>query len=746
MASTLGTTARNEDPSLSSPELPPCPVACSPPPPPPLPPTRFWHKNWQWHRQCPQAHSHSHSPSPPPPPPPPPLPPTGFCCTNWRQLRDSPTTRWTPAPKSPAQLPPAPPPVPGPLRHLYRPYSGNKRRPLKYLKLYKLVIKGDLNKAKEFFQADAEAITAGITKSSETALHVAIRSGHTDFVEELVWKMSAKDLEIKEMNNGDTALHTAAIAGNIQAARVMVEKNPNLPQIRNKNGWIPLSSAAYCSSYKQKEMMEYLLSVTKHNNRSPFYGRAGGELICTITRAGRHGIAKKLIEEYPNLATDKDKHGICALEVLAEMSYAFQSGSQLTTWQRFIYPYIDVDLHVSPISREGTDLPTTRGRKSIMNKFHTVTYFTEVIQSTKDLLWQCAKQLVPGSNKVYKKKLMHKQALDLVKCICEQISEVSYSEISEILTSTNILSKAITSGTVEVVAECIQTFPDLVWFKMNKRNLFEIAIEERHERIFNLVCEMDEVKKTFVYLRDETSGNTILHLAAKLAPPAQLNSVSCVALQMQRELQWYKEVEKISLPINKVIRNKDGKIPQALFREQHKELMRKGGDWMKGTAESCMLVATLIATVVFAAAFTVPGGNYDSGSNNKGIPIFLHEASFMVFAVTDSLALFSSITSVLMFLSILTSRFREEDFLESLPRRLMIGLATLFFSIITMMVAFSATLAIAIGPKFGWFPIPLALMACVPITLFAFLHFHLFSEIAWSTYRPALFRRHKMLY
>ncbi|XP_026451237.1 uncharacterized protein LOC113351473 [Papaver somniferum] len=524
--------------------------------------------------------------------------------------------------------------------------------------------------------------------------------------------MSARDLEIKEMNNGDTALHTAAIAGNIQAAQVMVEKNPNFPQIRNRNGWIPLSSAAYCSSYKQKEMMEYLLSVTKHNNRSPFYGRAGGELICTITRAGCHGIAKKLIEEYPNLATDKDKHGICALEIYGGTD-------------------TDVDLPVSPpISREGTDLPTIRGRKSTMNKFLSFTYFTEV----------------PGSKKVYKKKLMHKQALDLVKCICEQISEVSYSEISEILTSTKILSKAITSGTVEVVAECIQTFPDLVWFKMNKLNLFEIAIEERHERIFNLVCEMDEVKKTFVYLRDETSGNTILHLAAKLAPPAQLNSVSCVALQMQRELQWYKEVEKISLPINKVIRNKDGKIPQALFREQHKELVRKGGDWMKGTAESCMLVATLIATVVSATAFTVPGGNYESGSNNKGIPIFLHEASFMVFAVTDSLALFSSITSVRMFLSILTSRFREEYFLESLPRRLMIGLATLFFSIITIMVAFSATLAIAIGPKFGWFPIPLAVMACVPITLFAFLHFHLFSEIAWSTYRPVLFRRHKMLY
>lgn len=97
------------------------------------------------------------------------------------------------------------------------------------------MIKGDLDKANEFFQTDREAITAGITKSSETALHVATRSEHTNFVEELVRMMSAKDLEMKDFNNGDTALHTAAVAGNIQAARAIVEKNPNLPQIRNKS-------------------------------------------------------------------------------------------------------------------------------------------------------------------------------------------------------------------------------------------------------------------------------------------------------------------------------------------------------------------------------------------------------------------------------------------------------------------------------------------------------------------------------
>nr|TKR66365.1 uncharacterized protein D5086_0000310550 [Populus alba] len=43
----------------------------------------------------------------------------------------------------------------------------------------------------------------------------------------------------------------------------------------------------------------------------------------------------------------------------------------------------------------------------------------------------------------------------------------------------------------------------------------------------------------------DSSGNTMLHLAAKLSPPSQLSRISGAALQMQRELQWYKEVESI---------------------------------------------------------------------------------------------------------------------------------------------------------------------------------------------------------
>ncbi|KAI3862141.1 hypothetical protein MKW92_020621, partial [Papaver armeniacum] len=140
--------------------------------------------------------------------------------------------------------------------------------------------------------------------------------------------------------------------------------------------------------------------------------------------------------------------------------------------------------------------------------------------------------------------------------------------------------------------------------------------------------------------------------------------------------------------------------------------------------------AALIATVAFAAAFTVPGGNI-SDSNNvmNGIPVFLEKSSFTVFVVSDALALFSSITSVLMFLAIYTSRFAENDFLKSLPQKLIFGLATLFLSMVAILVAFGAALFIVVGSRFSHVLIPITLITCFPLGLFAWLQLPLFVEM-----------------
>jgi hypothetical protein len=195
-------------------------------------------------------------------------------------------------------------------------------------------------------------------------------------------------------------------------------------------------------------------------------------------------------------------------------------------------------------------------------------------------------------------------------------------------------------------------------------------------------------------------------------------------------------VESIVFPKVTEALNKDNLQPRELFTKNHKNLMKEGEQWMKDTASSCTVVGALIATIMFAAAFTVPGGN----DQNTGIPMFLNENLFMLFIVSDSLSLFSSATSVLMFLGILTSRYAEEDFLKSLPTKMIIGLSTLFFSIVSMMIAFCAALLIMLRGK-SWFVIPVICLASIPVTLFALMQFPLLVDMFISTYGPGIFDR-----
>ena len=157
---------------------------------------------------------------------------------------------------------------------------------------------------------------------------------------------------------------------------------------------------------------------------------------------------------------------------------------------------------------------------------------------------------------------------------------------------------------------------------------------------------------------------------------------------------------------------------------------------MKDIATSCTVVGALIVTIMFAVVFTVLGGN----DQNNGFPIFLNKKLFMAFIVSDALSLFSFSTSVLMFLEILTSCYAEEDFHESLPRKMIIGLSNLFFSIIAMMTAFSTALFLMLHEQ-SWIFKPVICLACIPITLCVLMQFPLLVAMAISTYGPIIFDR-----
>ncbi|KAK3220196.1 hypothetical protein Dsin_014166 [Dipteronia sinensis] len=321
-------------------------------------------------------------------------------------------------------------------------------------------------------------------------------------------------------------------------------------------------------------------------------------------------------------------------------------------------------------------------------------------------------------------------------------------------------------GIEEIVRTLLQNFPDLIYYDaIPERNIFQTAIEYRQEKIVKIIKEVSPtiVKALCAYRKESNitllmarklapkesnttllmagklapkESNTTLLMAGKLAPAFKLFSVSGAALQMQRELQWFKEVENITFPNLREWKNMEDETAKDVFRKEHKELAEQGEKWMKDTADSCMLVSTLIATVLFAAAFTIPGGII----NDKGIPIFLRTNTFTLFAISDTLGLFSSLTSLLMFLAILTSRYEVEDFLESLPKKLIIGLGSLFLAIAAMIIAFGAALTIILSERWNWVYVPVTILASIPVIIFVRLQLPLFVQMVRSTYGFSIFR------
>ncbi|KAK4710629.1 hypothetical protein R3W88_005142 [Solanum pinnatisectum] len=250
-------------------------------------------------------------------------------------------------------------------------------------------------------------------------------------------------------------------------------------------------------------------------------------------------------------------------------------------------------------------------------------------------------------------------------------------ELLELVKRESLLHSAAQAGNVGFLAVVIRNHPDLIWTLMNhkKQTIFHTAVIYREEKVFSLLHQMGGIEN--------------LAIAEKIMLPSFLRVSGA-------------EVEKIAPPYLRRVTNGDGKTPKELFREEHKVLLKEGERWMKDTANSCMIVTTLIATMAFAVGFTAPGGY----NGNNGIPILLELNGFKVFIISDAVALFSSI--------------------------LLFGLIMLFVSIVSMLLAFAATFFLVYSNHMGWEPKLIIACAAVPLALFGCLQYKLWFDLLKS--------------
>ncbi|KAJ0752417.1 putative ankyrin repeat-containing domain, PGG domain, ankyrin repeat-containing domain superfamily [Helianthus annuus] len=582
-------------------------------------------------------------------------------------------------------------------------------------------------------------------------LHIAVGIGRSDFVTKLLSYMSDEQVLKQRASDGSTALHIVAIVGNKHAADLLVKKNSNLLEIEDSDAKTPLEKA-----YENKHLttIGYLLKARKTGGKLRSQTSLVGsvdendeivvDLLVNVISAKKYSLASQLVEKLPNSASESD-------DVLMAIAKNFPSG--LDYWEKLLYPPLDniwsdniwllMQNAASFFKFLLTFLPSviSSGREEgglLMSEPLHASKYNPIIHCIYELCfsnnvicvcavsyilgwalafiillvyivcfsflllyslwWKGANLLaskIPPIRRIEKKKNEWDKAKKLLRQVCDEIDKSVYPGTrSHHPCYTRPILEAASQNAYKVVSEILKRSPEAIQSKEKKGyDIIQLAIIHRSEKIYNLIYENGE-RKNLYRTYEDSSMNNILHLTGKLAPSSVLNQRRGAALQLQRELQWL---------------------------------------------QSFSIAAALIATIVFAAAITVPGGTIQ----DRGYPVLRNREAFIIFAISDAISLFASSNALLVFLSILTARFAEKDFLVSLPRQLLNGLFSLLLSTTSMMVAFSAALFLVFCDGKLWRFALICGMALIPIAFFAALQLPLMVDLLKSTYSPIFGKQRK---
>ncbi|KAL4313727.1 hypothetical protein AHAS_Ahas15G0014000 [Arachis hypogaea] len=592
-----------------------------------------------------------------------------------------------------------------------------------YRELFMNVEKNNWSALKTILKRDSMAIYYS-SHSGRTVLHTAAILGHQDMVKQLVDEGGERLLKMQD-NRGYTALALVAdLTGDKSIAKCLVEESSVggcaqvLLTMETRDGEIPVLLAA---AMGRKKMTPYLYSKTPRD----MLDNADNAvlLLSRCISAEIFDVALQLLLQHPGdeLPLTHELECLRPLKALVHKPSAFPSGTRFGILH-WIYDYLEVhDEKVSSVPRDkGPSMRTLADR--LLAPIH--------------LFIQNSLLKFPGIKKIYKMKKTHLRVDQILSCLGKKVTDLDGSQLRN-ASAYDAMLEAAKNGTIEFIELMKKENSDLLWaVDRNKRGIFSHAILNRKKNVFDLIHDVHG-RKEIVLSGTDKFGNNLLHLAAQLGPSSALADRSGAALQMQSEIQWFKAVEEIVHPKCKEAKNQDGKKPREIFMEQHKELAKEGEKWAKETAGAFSIVGTLITTILFAAAFTLPGGN----NQHNGEPMFLHDWAFNVFIVADAISLFASSTSVLIFIGILTSRYAEKDFLQVLPWKLLAALVALFLSVVCMMVAFcAALLAMLKGKAYHPLLIGAIVLASIPIIVFIPSQLRLFVGIFDSTIRTTAHR------
>ncbi|XP_027098018.1 protein ACCELERATED CELL DEATH 6-like [Coffea arabica] len=523
------------------------------------------------------------------------------------------------------------------------------------------------------------------TPKGNTVLHVLAQScDSADVVQRILARNCC--LLMKKNARGETALHLAARKGHSGVVRALIDYSK-----QNKGCW-------FCACFVDR--CKRMLRMANVDGNTALH-EAVKNNFCEV--------AKLLVQEDPGFRYRPNHAMETPLYLAVEKGYRDIADLILTTCKSPAYlgPGHKTALHAAAI----WNLPELM--ELILQKL------PHIIKRVDKFRWTALH---------YAAKFNHQ---DVVKLLLSAKRSMAYVAARRDDSKT-ALHVAVIEGHLGVVQELLSDCPDC-WEKCTNKqqNILHLAVKYEQRDVLEFVLYYPWASE--LINQKDKNGNTPLHLyvATKNLDGNSLVNHRCVDINSFDN--WN------STPLDRLVPEDELSGRQILIRD---ELRRAGGspgyrnlatvkknlrslktdepEKLGRLAGTYLIVATLIATVTFAAGFTVPGGYNSSGGPNQGMAVLGKKAAFITFVISDSLALVISVFAVARLLQFVWIKKAKLSQLEGIQ-------GDIFLALIPMMIAFVAGLysvlqilslkiVMCVLAAFFGFQIPLMYFTVIPKT------------------------------